>query len=182
MKYIDLVDNLSLKKLDPNNKKDVKLISTLNKDPLVGRKKGYFYSLKDCFDDLSYLDNEEIYDSQFSIYNMDNPIGYMKISKIIEASKMVILSYALLKRARGHGYMTKVLREVTKMILQDQKRQIEAITLIVDVNNKESQRLVERVSFVSDGLSNIDHLSQGYITYVKTKQILRDESKKVYKV
>lgn len=176
MERILLDNELSIKKLDPANEKDVWLAKELDKDKLICGKDGYLWSIEKSFKNTSYLLRNDIYQSPYAIYYNSDPIGYMELSAIVETIKAVDISYALLDIYRGRGYATKMLREISKIILMDIINDIEKISLIIDPNNVKSQMVAKRAGFISDGLSEMEHFEQGYISYRKTKTMLKKEN------
>lgn len=109
MKRYDLTNNLSMQKLNLETEKDLWLMRKLQSDELVCGENGYLWQENYYHRNTNYLQNEDIYDSPFSIYHYEDPIGYLEVSKIYETSKKssVYLSGAMIKEARNHGHMRK---------------------------------------------------------------------------
>lgn len=105
MERIWLDDSLNIKKLDPNDSKDVWLATELDKDKLICGEDGYLYPICNIFKNVRYLANENIYQSPYAIYNNQKPIGYIELSDIllIENKKYVNIAYALLEKERRKG-------------------------------------------------------------------------------
>lgn len=161
-----------MKKFDISLEEDLQLIKELDRDELV---KTYLYSVEstlysDNYSDRKYLYTENIYDAPYSIYLGQTAIGYIQISKIFGISKTVAISFALLKSARGFGYASMVLSEVTKIIFSDMIYDVEKVVLVIDSNNQKSQLVAERAGFISDELSHLQHEENGFIEYTKTKR------------
>lgn len=169
MEHIKLTNQLNIKKLDPNNNKDVHLIEELDQDEAIRR---YLWPLKNAFKDTSYLQNGDIYQSSFTIYHNQDAIGFLEISKIFQmkAQTMVNLCYALKKSVRKQGYMAQTLSSISDIILSDPVNHIDTVMLIMDPQNEESKQVAVRSGFVSDGLTKEEHLAQGYIAYSKVKK------------
>jgi len=154
------------------DEKDIQFIKELDQDELV---KKYLYSIESNlyngnYSDRKYLYTGNIYDAPYSIYLGPNPIGYMQISKIFGINKTVVISFALLKSARGFGYASMVLSEVTKIIFSDVIYDVEKVVLAIDLNNQKSQLVAERAGFISDELSHLKHEENGFIQYTKMKK------------
>lgn len=180
MRFIKLIDELSIKKMDIENEKDRWLAQELDQDPMIVGEYGYLYPIERLFYDKRFIDreyliNDSIYGAPYTIYYKDNPIGYIELSKIEEKLRFVDIAFALLESKRGKGYATKIIKEISKLILTDSKEQIEKVLAMIDIENKQSQAVVLRSGFISDGLSEKDHQLQGYILYEKTKTMLKRE-------
>lgn len=167
MKTIILDNDLSIKKLDQNNKSDIWLANELDKDELICGKNGYLWSIKDTLKKANNILNDEIYATPYSIYNKNEPIGYIEISPIIEELKLVNISYALLKRARGKGDMTRILTKTSEKILNDLNHNIEIISLLIDSNNIASQKVASSSGFTRDTKLGIE--IEGCINYTKRR-------------
>jgi RimJ/RimL family protein N-acetyltransferase len=166
---MQLSKDISIKKLDPYDTKDIWLAEELDKDELVCGPNGYLWSIKNLFNDTRYLARNDIYNSPFAIYDKENPVGYIEISPIF--NKMVDISYAILKKERQKGYATITLKEITDIILNDVYN-IDKVILIVDINNYISQNVALKAGFINDGLSKQEHYKKGYISYQKTKKLV----------
>ena len=179
MEPIPLDNELSIKKLEPNNQKDVWIARQLDKDSLIAGADGYLWHIEELMKRAkSYLAYSDIYGSPYAIYHRQNPVGYLEISHISEWFKNVELAYALLNTERGKGYATKTLKVISKIILEDIINDIKSVSLIIDLNNIKSQNVAIRAGFIDDGLSDEQHMIQEYITYTKTKRILYKEQRK----
>lgn len=175
MESIPLTEDLSIKKLDPKDSKDVWLAKELDKDELIAGKNGYLWSIENELRDQRHLFREDIYNSKYSIYQQEKPIGYLAISQIFFCEKYVDIAYALLRQERGKGHATNVLREITEQILNDIINDVQRVILVIDPQNKSSQAVAVRCGFGSDGLTDEQHFKQGYVTYQKTKTMLEQE-------
>lgn len=129
MEFYPIKGQLQMKKVEPTNEKDLWLLHHLTMDedvylnPLkveAEERQGFLWNLEEeTFLNLEYLEHDELYGSAFSIYYGDFPIGFLDISGILYTpnSSYVDFSYALIKEARGHGYMRDTLRMVSDDIL-----------------------------------------------------------------
>lgn len=154
---------------------DILLAKELDKDKLIVGKEGYLFPVEAALKSLDYCDNQhllsdKIYHSPYAIYKGNNPIGYMEISDYFEKVKTVYACYALLERYRGNGYATKVLKEVSDLILSDVLNDVFQVTLTIDLNNEKSKAVAIRAGFVSDGVPDKIQRENGYAQYVKKKK------------
>lgn len=69
MKKINLTENLSIKKLNPNNPLDTGLIEELEEDKGIFGERGYLGPLNGEIKRKSHLYREELYDSPYIIYH-----------------------------------------------------------------------------------------------------------------
>lgn len=176
MEPIQLDNELSIKKLDPNNEKDVWLARELDNDPLIVGGNGYLWSIEETMKRAkAYLSSMDIYHSPYAIYHKQNPVGYIELSYIHEVLKYIEISYALLNQERGKGYATKTLTAISRIILEDIINNVKSVSLIIDISNIKSQMVAIRSGFVSDGLSEEEHKIKEYITYQKTQRMLYEE-------
>lgn len=136
--------------------------------------------MENCFNDIRYLYSSEFYGSPYVIYNQNDPVGFFDISPIWwrKVCESVELSYALLKEARGKGYMSKALRAVANQILTDNLNDIKEVNLLIHPENDVSKRVALRAGFVGDGLSKEEQYKQGYAFYEKTKVLVLKEINK----
>ncbi len=145
--FIDLDKNLSIKKLDINNDKDIWLINTLDNDKDVAGKDGFLYSIKEKTLKNYHLYTNNLYGNHYAIYlNHNQPIGYINITNIV-IKKSVYLNYALLKEYYHHGYMTKTLIGISNIIFSDEDNNVSEIILKIDSLNKRSQRTANLAGF-----------------------------------
>lgn len=163
MERIWLDDNLNIKKLDPNDPKDVYLANQLDKDPLISGINGYLYPIDVTFNDIRYLFRDGLYQSPYGIYVQEKPVGFIELSDIlvIKNKKTVDICYALLESERKKGYASKTLLEISKKILLD----VQKISLLIDSSNIPSQNVAKRAGFVEDTFIHFD----GLVGYQKTK-------------
>lgn len=169
MERIWLDDSLNIKKLDPNDSKDVWLVSELDKDELISGENGYLWPMGNIFNDVKYLSRNDIYASPYGIYYQNKPVGYIELSDIITIchKKILDISYALLEKERGKGYATRTLLETTKMLLT--VSDIDKVSLIIDSKNKQSQRVAEQSGFIVDHQVDFEDM----IGYQKTKLMVK---------
>lgn len=153
MDKIKISNGLSIKKLEPDNEKDLSLLEELNKDEMVTGENGYLYSLHPnlVFRDLRYLYRSDIYDAQFSIYHLEEVIGYLDISDVFPSifGNYVSLSYAILERFRRLGYMSELLSNLSDIILQDRVENVDFVSLVIDNMNIPSSKLALKAGFTS---------------------------------
>lgn len=174
MNHIELIDNLSIKKLDPKNEIDLWLVRQLDKEysEFFYLIEAYFYQRR--YSNLRYLKKNDIYDAIYGIFFERHPVGFFEIS-LLEKLGWVDVACKLLNSEQKKGYATKTLREITKIILNDRVENIKKVITVIDPNNFASQAVVKRAGFISDGLSDLEHEEQGFIQYEKTKDILKIE-------
>ena len=169
MYIIDSSVNLYIKKIDIMDEKDIQFIKELD------QVKKYLYSIESNLYNGNYLDRKylytgNIYGAPYSIYLGQTPIGYVHVSKIFGEIKTVVIELALLKSARGYGYASLVLSEVTKIVFSDVVYDVEKVVLAIDLNNQKSQFVAEMAGFISDELSHLQHEENGFIQYTKMKK------------
>ena len=171
MKKINLTENLSIKKLNPNNPLDTGLIDELEQDEQINGRNGYLWPLSNNLKDVRYLLHNNLLNSSYAIYHEKNPIGFLEISDIFKTPDMwtVNLCYALHKTARKKGYMRTVLTEVSDMILKE-NQDIDTITLMIAPSNEKSILTAKASGFISDDLTEEEHQEQGYVIYQKLRK------------
>ena len=171
MKKINLTENLSIKKLNPNNPLDVLLIEELEQDEEIYGEKGYLGALKKEIKSKKHLYHEELYDSSYIIYHQRYPIGYLKISPVFmyEGENVVDISYAIHKEARHKGYMYQTLAGVVDT-LYHMYSEIDNIMLLIDYRNKASRKVAVHAGFISDNLTEEEHQEQEYVIYQKARK------------
>lgn len=171
--YFD--NELSIKKIEPNNEKDWWMIHELEQDPLVYGKYGYLWYLTSTIEDSKYryLEREDIYNSPFAIYHSKNPIGFLQTSplSIGKACSSVDLSYAILKQERKKGYMRSVLTNVSDYILEDFS--IDEIDLTIHPDNKASQMVAVASGFTKAFQLNYGDYDESFLVYRKTKEMIK---------
>lgn len=174
MNTIQFCNNLSIKKIEPDNEKDWWMIHELEKDPLVYGKNGYLWYLSSSIQDSKYryLESFDIYNSPFAIYHKDFPIGFLEISPVYKSiiRSSVDLSYAILKEERKKGYMKSVLTNVSDYILQDSS--VDEVTLMICYDNLASQMVAAASGFQSIFLSKEDGYEENQFVYRKTKDMM----------
>lgn len=171
MKKIILTENLSIKKLNPNNPLDTGLIEELEEDKGIFGERGYLGPLNGEIKRKSHLYREELYDSPYIIYHQSYPIGYLKISPVFmyEGENVIDISYAIHKEARHKGYMYKTLAGLVDT-LYNMYSEIDNIMLLIDYRNKASRKVAKHAGFISDGLTEEEHQEQGYVIYQKMRK------------
>ena len=146
--FIDLDKNLSLKPLDPNNQKDIWLANTLDSDETVNGEDGFLYSIHNILKQ-GHKYKGILYGMPYAIYqDYKDPIGYLEVSEIFGKEPTVILSYALVKEKRGHGYMSRSLKGISNLIFKDKMEEIKNISLIINKNNDNSKKTALSVGFI----------------------------------
>lgn len=172
MNAIQFKNNLSIKKIESNNKQDWGMIHELEQDPLVYGKTGYLWYLSSTILDSKYhyLERDDIYNAPFAIYHTDFPIGYLQISPIIKSSlhSSVDLSYAILKRERKNGYMKSVLSDISDYILEDGL--VNEINLMIHPENTASQLTAIASGFTGILMSDYDGYDDNYWVYRKKRE------------
>lgn len=164
--FINLNNNLSIKRLDINDNKDIWLINTLDQDEKVAGKNGFLYSIKEKIQKDYQLNRNSLYGNHYAVYlKEEEPIGYLKITEICEADQSVYLDYALIKEKRGHGYMVTTLIGISDLIFEDKENNVEEIILKIDSLNKESQRTADLAGFKKG------RRKFGRYTYTLTKSV-----------
>lgn len=176
MSGIYLTDNLSIEKLNLQEEKDLKLVKQLEKDELICGEKGYLWTMGYYHNGNDYLQYDDIYNSPFSIYHEESPIGYLEVSKIYEVPRKssVNLSYALLEEARGHGFMQSVLTIISNDILLDRVHLISEVALMIDSNNIASQKVALRSGFICDCPEENSNFQS--LTYLKKRPTIYSTS------
>lgn len=168
---LDLKDHLIAKKLDSKNAMDRYIASECSKDSAINS----YIECKDLFYDTSYLNRASMYQSKYGIYLENVPIGYLDISKIYltDMDTWVNLVYAILEEHRRKGYAKKVIREVTRLILNDTVEHIKSVHLQIASDNIPSIITARAAGFIEkleDGDWNCD-----YKSYVRTRLMLDRE-------
>ncbi len=162
MEFYPIKGQLRIKKIEPTNEHDLWLLHHLTMDKEVyGLSSesnefdmpGYLWNLeKEAFLNLNYLQHDELYGSIFSIYYANNPIGFLDVSGILYTSKFsyVDLSYALIKEARGHGYMKDTLSVVSDDILRKKVYHLDFCECFISPFNSKSIRVACAAGFFRD--------------------------------
>lgn len=169
MNKIDITNHLTMKKLNLEEEKDQYLINQLEKDDLVCGDYGYLWSKSYYPHNPSYLQQDDIYNSPFSLYYDEIPIGYFEVSSIYEMPEKssVCLAYALLEEARGYGFMQKILTSVSNDILLDRVQQITEVALLIDSKNIASQKVAIKSGFSCERLPEDTNYQS--LTYLKKR-------------
>lgn len=159
MVEVRLTNELTLKKLDPNNQKDLWLIQQLNNDKTTLK---YLKDIKHVFINLDYLQSSSLFKSPYSILYNDNPVGFIEVFELFRLKKMANLSYAILKEERGKGHAKTVLKLFSDILLCEAKK----IELVISDSNKESQRVAINAGFY---LQQQQYDDVGFKKYEKIK-------------
>lgn len=146
MKYILLGDNLSIKKLNIKDKRDIELIKRLKEDEMIFGRNGYLFSLRDQIKNKK-INSTNLYNTSYGIYNDQCAVGYLYLSAILEKLSLVDVSYGILEEERRKGYASKVVEAVAHLILEDRKNNIESVSLTIDRSNQASQILARKLNF-----------------------------------
>jgi len=175
MNTIYFTNNLNIKKIEAENEKDWWMIHQLEQDPLVSGKTGYLWHLSSTIlnSEYRYLEYDDIYNSPFSIYHGDLPIGFLEVSPIYQGRirSSVELSYAILKKERKKGYMKSVLTNVSDYILEDMS--VDEVDLIIHSDNIASRLTASASGFTGVHLSNSLDYDDSQWVYRKTKNSTR---------
>lgn len=162
MEFYPIKGQLQMKKIEPTNEKDLWLLHhlTIDKDVYGESLKvekegsqGFLWNLeKETFLNLGYLKHDELYSSAFSIYYGDFPIGFLDISGILYTPDFsyVDFSYALIKEARGHGYMKDTLSIVSDEMLRNRVYQLDFCECFISPFNSNSIRVACASGFSRD--------------------------------
>ena len=160
MEFYPIKGQLQMKKIEPMNEKDLWLLHhlTIDKDVYGGMNqdddaRGFLWDLeKETFVNLGYLEHEELYGSAFSIYYGEYPIGFLDVSGILYTpnSSYVDFSYALVKEARGHGYMKDTLSIVSDDILRDRVYGLDFCECFISPFNSSSIKVACASGFFRD--------------------------------
>ena len=160
MEFYPIKGQLQMKKIEPTNEKDLWLLHhlTIDKDVYGDMNqdddaRGFLWDLeKETFVNLGYLEHEELYGSAFSIYYGEYPIGFLDVSGILYTpnSSYVDFSYALVKEARGHGYMKDTLSIVSDDILRDRVYGLDFCECFISPFNPNSIKVACAAGFSRD--------------------------------
>ena len=165
MNFIDVNQNLSLKKLDKHNNKDIWLAETLDNDQKVFGSEGFLYSIKNILIQPYYLNKKGPYGIPYGIYyDHKNPIGYLEVSDIFTENQTVFLDYALIKEQRGKGYMCNTLIGTSNKIFEDKINKVKKIELMIDPDNIDSKKTASNAGFTYE-----EHDENGFEIYQLTK-------------
>ena len=133
------LENYKLIKLEKDNKKDVEFVKNLFLD-------------EDVLLYLGHLEND--FSNVYIVSDiMGNYIGYLSMSNVVLNMKnltSVTLYYAIDKKYRGMSHGTLLLSEVSDYLLD----KVDMLVMMIDINNKASRRVAERVSFNEELVSD----------------------------
>lgn len=169
MEPIFLTDTLSLKHINLENSKDMEMIKNLDADPIVTGPKGYLFPIINQA--YRFQEKTSFYGNAYSLYQEEIPIGFLEISSVLQRmltykeQYYVNLCYAIIKEERRKGYATEVLREISKIILEDAIQEINAINLFIDKENVASKKVAEKAGFERLDRYNFDDC--GFYVYTK---------------
>lgn len=171
MKKILLTENISIKKINPNNPLDMLLIEELNQDRTICGEYGYLWRYPYLFKSTKQLYHQRISDSPYIIYYDKYPVGFIEISDIFchHNQKNVSISYAIHKKARRKGYMQTALRETSDLLLEQEKN-IDGIILSIDPANILSKNVAKKAGFIENKEWSMDYHSGGYKIYQKKRK------------
>ena len=171
MQKILLTENLSIKKLIPNNPLDMLLIEDLNQDRIVCGEYGYLWQYPYPFNSTKHLNHQNLLDSPYIIYHEKYPIGFLEISDIFSHHKQknVSISYALHKNARRKGYMQTTLRETSNLLLETSE-DIDGVILSIDPSNILSKKVAKKAGFIENKEWSLEYHSGGNIIYQKKRK------------
>lgn len=173
MNIIYFPNNLSIKKIEADHEKDWWMIHQLEQDPLVYGKTGYLWYLSSTILDSKYryLEYDSIYNSPFSIYHGDSPIGFLEVSPIYQGKihSSVELSYAILRNERKKGYMKSVLTSVSDYILEEGS--VDEVDLMIHSDNTASRLTASASGFTGIYLSTSLGYDENQWVYRKTKNL-----------
>ena len=171
MQKILLTENLSIKKLNPNNPLDMLLIEELDQDRTVCGEYGYLWQYPYPFNSTKHLNHQNLLDSPYIIYHEKYPIGFLEISDIFSHHKQknVSISYALHKNARRKGYMQTTLRETSNLLL-DREKNIDGVILSIDPSNILSKNVAKKAGFTENKEWSLKYHSGGNIIYQKKRK------------
>ena len=144
---MQLSDTLWLEKINLNKNAHTWLLDTLNKENPSSQS--FIWNFKKEIQKRTdnYLERPDILYSPFALYSYDHPVGYLEISDIYNPGNYVCLIYALLKKEQKKGYASLTLLNISKILLNEYKQEIQKVILTIDPNNKESITLAKRCGF-----------------------------------
>ena len=171
MQKILLTENLSIKKLNPNNPLDMLLIEELNQDRTVCGEYGYLWQYPYPFNSTKHLNHQNLLDSPYIIYHEKYPIGFLEISDIFSHHKQknVSISYALHKNARRKGYMQTTLRETSNLLLETLE-DIDGVILSIDPSNILSKKVAKKAGFIENKEWSLEYHSVCNMIYQKKRK------------
>lgn len=156
MEFYSIDGELKIKKIEPSNEKDLWLLHHLTCDSDVygsNSKPGHLWNLEtETFLNLHYLQHGELYGSPFAIYLDNNPIGFLDVSGILQTpnSSYVDLSYALIREARGQGYMQRSLSVVSDCLLGNKVYGLDFCECFISPYNPKSSKVAISSGFSRD--------------------------------
>lgn len=145
--------SLNMRRLSAQNKEHFRILTKLNLD-----KKVQNYLPEKIKVKPKCLESDDIYCSQFIVYDGEVPIGYLETSPLM-ARNIFAFNYAVLPECRGLGYGKKIVDETSNYVLD---REVSSVLLCISPKNK--------YSIASAVHSGFTVLNQREYTYVKRKQ------------
>ena len=157
MKKIILEDFILIQ-IDMTNDRHIKFIKEINNDDLI---KKYLFPYNESLEDFidSKVSGVDIFNNFYIIYYENREVGYIEI----ENMKNVSLNYALLSSERGNGLDSKLLKELSKYILDNYSDQIESVNTIIRNENEASIH-----ASIKGGFDFIE-TKDGFTTYSKRR-------------
>lgn len=162
--FIPLTDDLSMKKLDPTDDKDLWLASKLDEDEFIAGKNGYLWSICNLLQNTRYL----YWDSckgPYGIYYQNDPVGYFDIDQLFGISSCAELSYAILSTERKKSYAFQTLLAAQSFIFEE----FSMMQLTIRQDNQASKNLAIKCQFESV-YTEQQARQQGFYEYRKTKE------------
>lgn len=148
--------SLNLKRIGADNKEHFNVLTHLNLD-----KKVHAYIPQKIQIKFGCLQSEDIYYSQFIVYDGEKPIGYLETSPL-KRNKSFSFNYAVLPNCRHKGYGKKIVEETTRYVFD---KGVNSVLLCVLPKNKYSIKAVLHAGFSI--LDPVEHV------YVKKKEETR---------
>ena len=154
MKTINL-ENFILESFDYDNKEHFRMVSKFDLDKEINTyiisEGNSFCDVIDCY---RLYDKESIYNKIYMVKTLEGEIiGSIELDG--EKDNLYI-NYCILKEYRCKGYCTKLLKEITKYLLDE----INCISLLIKQENEKSRKLALRV-----GYNKIGYYKYGYDKY-----------------
>lgn len=158
------LDHFTLFKADPANAKHWKVIRKMNSDPVALSNNLVFMNSQEQFERDSLLH------SRYIVYQGKHPSGTVSIGDSDEDHN-VYLDCSLLKHARGKGYGTQLLDELTHYLFVNELT-IYSLSLFIPKANDFSIRAAKRSHFCFWGFQKDFTNRSGtwdYLTFRKTR-------------
>lgn len=154
MKIIYL-KSFKLESFDYDNKEHFKMIRRFDQDKMIN---DYIITSSDSFSEIidfyNLSDKESIYNKLYMVKNQSGEIiGSIELDGTKED---LYINYSILEEFRCNGYCTKLLKEITKLLLNEIKK----ISLLIKQENEKSKNLALRA-----GYEEIGYDGYGYYKY-----------------